>query len=386
MQYVDLGRLPAVKKPSKKKKFFKLTFVVLLLSVVIYTGYILYWPTVTILKQIAKQPRSVLSLIQNPSGELKKTDGHTNILLIGIDKRSNVPYSYRVNGKEVKKNGFLTDTILIASLDSKTKQVSMVSIPRDLYVKVPSFGKIKEHYTKINAVYSIGNTNDYSTGGVGLLSKKVEEIVGLPIHYSVRIDFDGFRKGVDVLGGLEILVEKSFDDYSYPREGKEDAVCSDGTFNCQVEHLHFDQGLTRMNGDTALKFVRSRKGTNGEGSDFARAKRQQKVLIAAKDKALDLGNLADPNKLNNLFKEFGQSVETDLDVSAIVALYNFSKETKSDSIKSLVLDNSENNFLYTPPESQYGAYVLLPKGGTWTKIHEAVDNLLQSKTAENDSL
>ncbi len=383
MQYVDLGRLPVTKRNSKKKKFFKFGVLVALLSIVIYTGYILYWPTVTLIKQIAKQPRAVLSLIQNPSGELKKTDGRTNILLVGIDKRSNVPYSYKVNGGEIHKNGFLTDTIIVASLDNKTKKVSMVSIPRDLYVKVPSFGKVKEYYTKINAIYSIGNTNDYQTGGIGLLSKKVEEIVGLPIHYGVRIDFDGFRKGVDTLGGLDVVVDKTFDDYSYPREGKEDAVCGDSTYNCQVEHLHFEQGAVHMNGTTALKFVRSRKGTNGEGSDFARAKRQQKVLLAAKDKALDIGNLADPLKINNLFKEFGQSVETDLDVSALVALYNFSKEIDSSKVNNLVLDNSTDNYLYTPPEGQYGAYVLLPKGGNWTKIQQAVEKLLTLDSTQN---
>ncbi len=385
MQYVDLGRLSRPNRSLKKKKFFKFAILITLFSFVIYTGYILYWPAVTILQQIVKQPKSVLSLIQNPSGKLKETDGRTNILLIGIDKRSNVPYSYKVGNGTVHKNGFLTDTIIVASLDKETKKVSMVSIPRDLYVKVPTFGKVKEYYTKINALYSIGNKNDYSTGGIGLLSKKVEEIVGLPIHYGVRIDFEGFRKSIDTLGGVDIVVDKSFDDYSFPREGKEDASCSDGTFNCQVEHIHFEQGKTHMNGTLALKFVRSRKGTNGEGSDFARAARQQKVLFAAKEKALDVGNLADPVKLNNLFKDFGQSIETDLDVSALVALYNFSKEVSSSDIGNLVLDNSADNYLYTPSQGQYEGYVLLPKGGSWSKIHNAVKELLSNNSAENSS-
>jgi len=380
MQYVDLGRLPVVKKNSKKKKFLKLGAIVLLLTFIIYTGYILYWPTLTILKQIAKQPKAVLSLIQNPSGELKKTDNRTNILLIGIDKRSNIPYTYKVGNNEVRKNGFLTDTIIIASLDHKTKKVAMISIPRDLYVKVPSFGKVKPYYTKINAVYSIGNSNDYPTGGAGLLSRVVEEIIGVPVHYSFRVDFEGFRKGVDILGGLDIMVDKTFDDYSYPKEGKENAVCKDGTYNCQVEHIRFEKGMTHMDGDLALKFVRSRKGTNGEGSDFARARRQQKVLLAAKDKIFDVENFADPAKLNNLFREFGQSIETDLDISALVALYNFAKEIDN-NIDGLVLDNSEESFLYTPPEEQYGGYVLLPKGGNWDKIRTAVENLLKNGSA-----
>ncbi len=389
MQYVDLGRLPVPNKSSQKKKFFKLGFLVLLLSVVIYTGYVLYWPAVTLIKQIAKQPTAVLSLIRNPNGELRATNGRTNILLVGIDRRSNVPYTYTgSDGKTYKNGGFLTDTIIVASLDRNGKRVSMISVPRDLYVTVPAFGDVKEYYTKINALYSIGNTNNYPTGGIGLLSKKVEEILGIPIHYGVRIDFDGFRKSIDTLGGVDITVDNTFDDYEYPVDGKDSATCSDGTFSCRYEHLHFDKGPTHMNGTTALKFVRSRKGTNGEGSDFARSRRQQKVLIAAKDKALQLGNLADPVKLNSFFGDFGQSIETDLDVSALVALYNFSKDIDASKIDNLVLDSSDNGYLYTPPQDQYGwMFVLLPRGNSWTKIHTAVANLLnfnnQNKPATN---
>ncbi len=385
MQYVDLGRLPQSNNKKKaKKRVFKFAFLALLLGLVIYSGYILYWPVTVLVKQILKQPSSVLSLIRKPEGELRIVDGRTNFLLVGIDKRSTIPYSYKLGNDTVKKNGFNSDTILVVSLDQKTKNVSMVSIPRDLWVKTKANGKFGAYSGKINSLYSIGEMQNYpSGGGMGLLKNKVEEIIGVPIQYTSRIDFDGFRKGVDILDGLDIVVDNSFDDYEYPREGFENSVCKDGTYNCQVEHIHFDKGLVSMDGSEALKYARSRKGNNGEGSDFARSKRQQKVLVAAKEKALKIQNFFDPIKINSLFKEFGQSVETDIDISAMTALYNMSKKVKTDSINSLVLSNATDNYLYVPPADQYGsAYVLLPKGNDWEKIQQAVKDLLANETQD----
>jgi hypothetical protein len=110
-------------------------------------------------------------------------------------------------------------------------------------------------------------------------------------------------------------------------------------------------------------------------------------MIAAKEKALKIENLLDPIKMSKLFKEFGQSVETDLDISALTALYNLGKEIKVDQVNTLVLDNSSDNYLYSPPGGRYGAYVLLPKGDTWDSVHSAVQKLLNppSETAKKDT-
>lgn len=387
MQYIDLGRLPQKPKNSRRKKFIKLGVVVLLLSSILYTGYILYWPTVSLIKQIAKQPRAALSLIRNPQGELRSTDGRTNFLLVGIDKRASVPYTYSLGGGEVGHNGFLTDTILVASVDKETKQVAMVSIPRDVWVKVPNFGKIKGAQGKINSIYNLGESNNFPEGGgMGLLKEVVEQSLGLEeIHYTARVDFEGFREGIDTLGGVDVMVDKSFDDYRYPVEGKEKAKCPGGGDACRYKHLHFDAGLAHMSGEVALGFARSRSGTNGEGSDFARAARQQKVLIAAKDKALKTENLLDPIKINSLFKDLGESIETDVDVSAMVALFNLAKNMDTSKINTLVLSNATDNYLYVPPASQYGgAYALLPKGNNWAEVHKAVEKLFNvNNSAQN---
>src|SRR3990172_7308729 len=98
MQYVDLGRLPQHNsKNNSRKRFLKFGILTLLLGFVIYAGYILYWPVAVLTKQILKQPSSVLSLIRKPGGELKTVDGRTNFLLVGIDKRANIPYSYTID-------------------------------------------------------------------------------------------------------------------------------------------------------------------------------------------------------------------------------------------------------------------------------------------------
>lgn len=352
-----------------------------MMSLIIYTGYILYWPAITLLKQIAKQPGAALSLIRNPQGELRSTDGRTNFLLIGIDKRSNIPYTYNLGGGQVGHNGFLTDTIMVVSIDKNSKQVSMISIPRDVWVKVPNFGKIKGAQGKINSIYNIGESNKYPNGGgMGLLKEVVQQTLGIEeIHYTARIDFDGFKDGVDTLGGIDVVVDKTFDDYRYPVEGKEKASCSGGGDYCHYEHVHFNEGLNHMTGEVALAYARSRMGTNGEGSDFARAARQQKVLVAAKDKALKTDNLLDPIKINSLFKELGESIETDIDVSAMVALFNLSHEMDTNKINSLVLNNAGDNYLQAASGSQYGgAYALIPKGNSWSEVHKAVDELFNS--------
>ncbi len=389
MQYVDLGKLSAPPKKSKKKKYFKFGLIIVLTSLILYTGYVLYWPTLALIKQIARSPRAALSLIKNPEGELKSTDGRTNFLLIGIDKRASIPYSYDTGNGQVHKNGFLTDTIMVASLNKENKKVALISIPRDLWVTTPKSGNFRGYTGKINAVYSAGEQGDYPGGGTALLRDTLEKILGInEIHYSTRIDFEGFRQGVNTLGGIDVTVARTFDDYQYPADGKEKASCPDRTYDCRFEHVHFNAGLTHMSGDLALEYARSRHGTNGEGSDFARAARQQNVLVAAKEKALKVDNLLDPTKINELFKDFGESVETDIDVSAMVALYNLSKEVNTKDLDSLVLSNAPDSYLYVPPAGQYGgAYALLPKGNSWTQVQAAVDQLFNSTLpAQKDSV
>lgn len=374
MKYIDIG-VPSYKdeKKEKRKKAVKFTIAALLMGIVLYGGYLFYWPISQLIKEIINHPGIVFSLIK----DLDSTDGRTNILLLGIDKREGTPFSYKDQDGVEHKNGFLTDTLIVVSAGKETKDVVMISIPRDTWIDIPGWGDYPDSAGKINSVYSVGNIQDYPGGGLELAKKVVSKSLGIPIHYATRIDFEGFRSTIDTLEGVEIEVDKTFDDYSYPVAGKENAVCSDGSFSCRYKWVHFEAGLQKMDGETALTYIRSRKGTNGEGNDFARSARQQKVLVAVRKKALSFSNLLEPNKVNSLFKDFGESVETDFEVNLYPAALKLLKGVDTSTIKKLVLDNTKDGYLYSPNPAQYGgAYVLLPKGENWENVQEKIYSFL----------
>ncbi len=242
----------------------------------------------------------------------------------------------------------------------------------------------------------------------------VSEVLGIPIHYVIRIDFSGFKKAVDLIGGVDIGVEKAFDDFEYPIEGKDYDTCGytekmieepntlgrsasasaqkliyldkngnqppEGVnpYSCRFEHLHFDAGLQHMDGTLALKYVRSRKGTNGEGSDFARARRQQKLILAMKKKILSFETLLAPQKLNGLVQTFSENIDTNVAVEEISRFYKLSTKVNFDKVRTFVLTNEgENSLLTNPPEGQYhGAWVLAPQSGNWDQIHRFVKNMI----------
>ncbi len=367
-------------KKAKRKKYIKFGIAGFLAAVVLYSGYLFYWPISQFISELINHPGIVFSLIRDPNAELNSSNGRTNVLLLGIDKRGAAPYSYQDSTGAVQKNGFLTDTLMVLSVGKETKDAVMISIPRDTWVDIPAWENVSASSGKINSVYSLGNTQDYPGGGISLAREVVSSRLGIPVHYAVRIDFEGFKKTVDTLGGIEVDVKRTFDDYRYPIEGKENEVCLDGLESCRYTHVHFDKGVQTMDGGKALQFVRSRTGTNGEGSDFARAARQQKVLVSARSKALSLGNLLSPTKISSLLKEFGESVETDFNLTAYPAAFNLLKEVDTNSAKKLVLDSSKDGMLYTPDSSQYGgAFVLLPKDNSWDRIKEEVARLLFPK-------
>jgi LCP family protein required for cell wall assembly len=378
MKYVDLGTGPTISIEKKRKRRKKLILLgVGLVSVVLIGvfGYAFYWPLSSLIGEFLKNPGIALSFFRDPSGQLKSTNGKTNFLILGIDKRSNVPYTYVGPNGEQERNGFLSDTVIVASVDLETKKTSLISIPRDTWVSVPEWKNFPASEGKINSTYSLGDAYSYTGGGLKLAEKVVTKHLGIPIHYGVRVDFESFKKTIDTLGGIDITVEKTFDDYKYPVEGKEIANCSGGGFYCRFEHIHFDKGKTHMDGATALKYARSRSGTNGEGSDFARARRQQKVIQATMKKALSIKNLLDPIKVNRLFRDFGETVETDFDVASVPALIRLAKEVDYQNMKTLVLDPS-SGLMHTPNPGLYGgAYVIVPKN-SWDEVRLRVKKFL----------
>ncbi len=384
MHYVDLGTLPKKKKNKKRHwpKILLVSFLVLSLS---YVGLLLFWPATTVISKVLKAPMSALSIVRNPEGELKSTNGRTNILLLGLDKRAVIPYSYEGRDGKTYHNGFLSDTIIIVSLNLQSKDVAMVSVPRDFWVKIPGWGGLRGQYGKINSAYSIGDMYNYPGGGMDLARETISQNFDLPIHYVARIDFEGFKKMIDAVGGVEVNVERSFDDWNYPIDGKEEASCGGDNYNCRFEHLRFEKGWQHMNGETALKYARSRKGTNGEGSDFARAQRQQKILFALREKALSMETLRDPVKVAQVLSSFGETLETDLDLVNYPPLQKFSQEMDISLARTLVLSSEIKNgtLIYHPPPENYGgAWVLAPIGGDYQKVSAYIHDFLLGLVSE----
>lgn len=293
-------------------------------------------------------PRIVFDLLTGNPGFLKNTLGRTNILLLGVP-----------GGKH--EGADLTDSIIFLSFDFKKREVILISVPRDVWLE-----SLKD---KINTAYHYGE--EKSPGAGFILSRAaVEEVLGQPLNYTVLLDFSGFEKLINLVGGLKINVERAFDDYKYPIAGREDDPCNgDPEFKCRFEHVHFDSGWQDMNGETALKFVRSRNAEGEEGGDFARSKRQQKVILALKDKILDPKIFLDFGKDKDLVKLLDEATDTDLSLTEIIFLAKFSLGIKDSQIKRLSIEEK----LINPPLWDYdGKWVLIPRTGDLSEIQEFV--------------
>jgi len=254
----------------------------------------------------------------------------------------------------------LTDTIIFASLDPYQKQLALVSLPRDIW--------LEKWRAKLNSIYHYK--------GLEETKKTAEEILGQEINYGIIIDFEIFQKIIDILGGITVDVERSFDDYKYPIPGKENDLCEgDPLYRCRYEHLHFEAGKQFMDGQTALKFVRSRNAQGEEGTDFARAARQQKVILAIKNKILSKEFLFSPEKVIQLFKLITLNIQTDIPKEKYWQLLKTGLKIKN--IKTTTINS---NYLINPPLSiKYdNQWVLIPKSDNWQEIQEYIKKFLMT--------
>ena len=310
-----------------------------------------------------------------------KTEGKTgnvNVLILG-----------KGGGRHEGPN--LTDTIIVATINPNKNTVTLVSIPRDLWI--PSL------LAKINTAYTYGQEKDNQ--GKLLAKSAVGQVVGKQIDYVLVVDFSAFINLVDHLGGIEVNVRKTLDDYKYPIEGREDDPCdhteeeiidlsdqiatgaakTEDIFPCRYKHIHFDSGIAHMTGEQALEFVRSRHGISGEGSDFARSQRQQDVINAISDKALSLGIILNPFKVLGVFNIIKDNIDTNADVREIDDFINLANKMQGAKINSVVLDfgnktQGRNGLLMHPSisEAQKRQWVLIPRvgDGNFSEIHEYI--------------
>lgn len=285
-----------------------------------------------------------------------------NLLLMGIG-----------GGKHDGPN--LTDTIILANINVNTKKVSIFSIPRDLW--------IPDAHDKINSIYAYAQKDN---GGIKAARDVMEKVTGQKTDYVVVLDFEGFTKMVDYLGGIDVNVERSFQDSEYPISGEEENTCGKNeeelqalatassqleAFPCRYKTISFNKGITTMDGKTALEYVRSRHGNNGEGSDFARSKRQELVISALKDKAFSLGVILNPVKLIGVYNILKANINTNIDTDKIDDFIKLAQKLKEGQVKSYVIDQGNENekrfgLLINPPitEEFEFKWVLSPRVGS----------------------
>ena len=247
-----------------------------------------------------------------------------NFLLIGSDKRPG--------------SSFRTDTMVVVILRPNEGQVSLISIPRDLWVYIPDWQN-----QRINTAYQHGIAVGYPGGGPGLLKDTIQYNLGIRIDHTAMVDFDGFRKIVDTLGGVDIPVSCPYTDWHL----------IDPSYNPEVESnwslYTVGPGLIHMDGDLALWYARSRQ----KSSDFDRGRRQQEVLRAIFTQALQAGTLS---RIPELYNDFKDSVETDLSLADLLQLSLYAPKMTNADIRSYYIRPPIVNSWIT----EGGAYVLSP--------------------------
>ncbi|MFC1787946.1 LCP family protein [Patescibacteria group bacterium] len=379
--------------PRRPFLFFKRTFLVVVIFSVMAGAVFSYQisssedshsliklPFVSTLKRLVKSEERMLS------GE---KEDRVNFLLMGIGGAGH-------DGPQ------LTDTIIFSSLKPSSNEIGLLSIPRDMIAEIPDYG-----WRKINHANAYGE-QDNPGQGAAFASEVIGKTLDQKIHYYLRVDFSGFAQLIDDLEGVDIYVDQAFTDYDYPILGQEYAECDKPqiktsvkeetsdldnqdpeettppapvNYDCRYETLVFEEGWEHMDGERALKYVRSRHGSNGEGSDFSRSARQQKVLVAVKEKVFSASTVLSPTKLTRILDTLSDNISTNLGTWELLRLASRVKNLETNNIKHQVLDSSEDSPLYATFLN--GAYVLLPENDDWDLIHKMAAKIFYD---ESDSL
>lgn len=333
------GRKKKFKTPMTRKQKIKRGLIIFMLIgmllAALAAGYT-YWNARKVLSGGGGSP--ALQDCEDLSKLNKEGDCRVNIMLLG-------------KGGGAHEAPDLTDTIIIASIDPVHNEAALISVPRDLYVKPEG----EYGYSKINAVYANAKNSATAEGkstkeaeqvGLKAIEKTLETKMDIPIHYYGMIDFTGFQKAIDTVGGVTINVKEPLYDPS---------VAWENNWNPLIA----DTGVQTMNGKKALLYARSRQSS--PRGDFDRAVRQREVMVALKDKIFSAGTYSNPVKVSQLIDAFGGHIETNFSIDEIMKLYGIGKDTQSQNIKSIGLSDEPNDFLTT--DMYAGQSVVIPKAG-----------------------
>ncbi|HAI74278.1 MAG TPA: hypothetical protein DCS28_02915 [Candidatus Moranbacteria bacterium] len=338
-------------------KIFLWLVILFLLGAIAYSGFFLFKlnsfsnkisienKTETILDTLKLLANSAKN---NPANLKKTEDGKINILLLGVAGKG-------------KPGQNLTDTIMLASLNLKTNQAALLSLPRDLYITVPD----SEFKTKINSLYQAGlNNGKNESEAIDPLLKTVESITSLNIHYYAVLNFDGFKKIIDAIGGINVSNERDIYDARYPGA------------NYSYEIFELKKGFQHLNGDLALKYARERH--NDPDGDFGRAKRQQQIIQAAKNKVFSGNALFDIFALNSLFNALGDNLKTNISSRELETFFKLSRELDINNIANVAIDAWNKDSLLKVSHIFYGetpAFILIPRAGNYSEIQDLAQNI-----------
>ncbi|MFA5004177.1 MAG: LCP family protein [Candidatus Saccharimonadales bacterium] len=343
-------------RPVKRRHIVRtwtLRFASVLIVAFLATGGFLSWRGYSSVHRVFRGSTTVAALASdhvNPDLLNGEGDGRVNILLLGIGGAGH-------DGPD------LTDTMLVLSVDPVNHTAALLSIPRDLWVKMPTnfFG----NYQKINAAYEsakysyIGkldasNSNEKALrAGFAADDALIKQILGININYHMLVDFQAFRQAIDTVGGVPVDVKSQLYDPTMAWENHNNPVLAAA-------------GLQDMDGKEALLYARSRETS----SDFARTERQRQILLALKDKVLSAGTLSNPAKIDSLLNAFGNNLYSDLSTKGAQRLYTIMKQIDNGDIKSIGLADPPNNFVTTDhignisvvrPRSGFNNYVEIQK-------------------------
>lgn len=296
---------------------------------------------------------AVRSLMESNGKTMQgEKEDRINVLLLGVGGMGH-------DGPE------LSDTVIFASLKPSEKKIGLLSIPRDLTIPIPEYG-----WRKINHINAFGENQKQGYGPLFAV-QVLGDLFQQEIHYYVKIDFSGFTKLIDDIGGIDVFVDQPFVDEKYPTE------------DYLYQTVMFEYGWHHMNGKEALIYIRSRHGNNGQGSDFARSRRQQQILLAVKEKIFSASTYLNPLRINRIFETLENHLFTNLNTWELIRLAKLFGNLDQIDVKHHVLDISEGSPLYAT--SINGAYVILPKEDNWQPIQDMAKNIFADAQERTDT-
>lgn len=355
------------KQANPRGKFRRIAKIVgwLIVAIVVIVGGWLAYKTFLASGNIFNG--NIFDIIQ--SQPLKQdSDGRSNFLIVGTSEDD-----------PGHGGAYLTDSMMVLSVDQNNKNAYMFSIPRDLYVKYGMAcnsgyeGKINEYFNCVNDDY---NSDDAEQERLTQTQEFIGDIVGVDIQYGVHINNTVIRDAVNAVGGVDVDIQGS--------NGDPGILDRNFDWRCKYTcyYVKYDNGVHHLDGERALYLAMARghaAPTYGLGnSNFDREKNQQKIIVALKDKAASTGTLTNLSKVTGLLDALGENLRTNIQTKEIQTLMKLGLDIPTDNIRSISLFDEDTSVVMSG--NYNGASVVMPSAGIfdYSEIRAFIDESLSS--------